>query len=176
MKWKYWYWKNILNMEQINLINKVKLYNCKDEKANSTKTSKVKLIEYSKIKNYLNNCVETLYDANSKNFKCNLFPFPNETKLMHNTYQKGQEYNWHIDCTSEDNFDIKFTVLINISNTVYKGGKFKLWVYEKPLTIKELDNPGNMIMFRSYHLHKVTPILKGTRKTLTIFLGGPQLQ
>ena len=95
---------------------------------------------------------------------------------MHNTYQKGEEYNWHIDCTSEDNYDIKFTVLINISNTVYKGGKFKLWVYEKPLTIKELDNPGDMIMFRSYHLHKVTPILKGTRKTLTIFLSGPQLQ
>ena len=176
MKWKYWYWKNILNMQQINAINKIKVCDCNDQPANSTKISKVRFIEYSKIKNYLNNSIEKAYESNLKNFKCNLFPFPQETKLVHNTYKKGGEYNWHIDSTSHDDYDIKFTVLINISNTSYTGGKFKLWVYEKPLTIKEFNNPGDMIMFRSFHLHKVTPILKGVRKTLTIFLSGPRLQ
>ena len=31
-------------------------------------------------------------------------------------------------------------------------------------------------MLRSYHLHKVTPVIKGTRKSLLIFLMGPRLQ
>ena len=50
MKWKYWYWKNILNMQQINAINKIKVCDGNDQPANSTKISKVKFIEYSKIK------------------------------------------------------------------------------------------------------------------------------
>ena len=176
MKYSYWYWPKYLNMDQIKNINKCKLYKTLDEKANSTKTSTVKSIKYVDAKPYLNNCVQTLYNKNKKEFKYNLFPFSNNNNLLHNTYKKGGEYNWHIDCNSDDNYDIKFTVLINVSNTVYTGGKFKIWFNEKPLTIKELNNPGAMVMFRSFHLHKVTPVLKGARKTLTLFLNGPQLQ
>ena len=176
MRYSYWCWEKYLNVNQIKNINKCRLHKGLDEKADSKKTSIVKFIKYTDAKPYLNNCVDAIYNTNEREFKYNLFPFPERATLVHNTYKKGGEYNWHIDCTSHDNYDMKLTALINISDTDYTGGKFKLWIGENAITIDEFNNPGDMIMFRSFHLHKVTPILKGTRKTLTIFLSGPQLQ
>jgi len=31
-----------------------------------------------------------------------------------------------------------------------------------------------MLVFKSYLVHRVTPVLKGARKTLTVFLTGPK--
>jgi predicted 2-oxoglutarate/Fe(II)-dependent dioxygenase YbiX len=41
------------------------------------------------------------------------------------------------------------------------------------MKIKELNNSGNTIMFKSAINHKVTPVTKGERRTLAIFLYGP---
>ena len=43
----------------------------------------------------------------------------------------------------------------------------------KETHLKELDKPGSALMFKSHILHKVTPVTKGERRTLTIFLKGP---
>ena len=82
MKYSYWYWPKYLNMDQIKNINKCKLYKTLDEKANSTRTSTVKFIKYVDAKPYLNNCVQTLYNKNKKEFKYNLFPFSNNNNLL----------------------------------------------------------------------------------------------
>ena len=58
----------------------------------------------------------------------------------------------------------------------YEGGQFKIMTASEPWHVKELDKPGNMIMFRSHILHKVEPVTKGERKTLTIFLLGPNFK
>ena len=34
-------------------------------------------------------------------------------------------------------------------------------------------NPGSAILFKSYLHHKVTPVTKGERKSLTYFMEGP---
>jgi len=179
MKVKYWYWNKYLSMKNIKDINKkIKTHYIveKDHPAHSKKTSIVKFIKYNALKSYLNNCIINLYDCNEKQFGAKLYDFPEDTILHYNIYSTGAEYNWHIDANRDDEYDIKFTVLINVSKEPYKGGKFKIWYAEKPTTVAELDEPGNMVMFRSYHLHKVTPVTKGIRQTLTLFLTGPRLQ
>ena len=180
MKFKYWYWNKYLSMENIKDINKkTKTHSIvgKDSPSDSKKTSIVKFIKYSSLKPYLNNCINTLYNCNKKQFGAKLYGFSEDPLFHYNVYSKGAQYNWHMDANGyNDEHDIKFTILINVSKEPYKGGKFKMWFDEKPRTITELDKPGDMVMFRSYYLHKVTPVTKGIRQTLTLFLIGPRLQ
>ena len=99
--------------------------------------------------------------------------------LRLNFHQNGKDQTQNFGdliCNTDYKYDIKFTVLINVSEEKYSGGKFKLMHGGKPEHVKELDEPGNMIMFRSYTLHKVEPVTKGERKTLTLFLTGPNFK
>ena len=72
--------------------------------------------------------------------------------------------------------DIKLTALINISDDSFLGGDFYLLNSNSPLPVPELKNPGAMIIFNSFTLHKINPITKGTRKTITIFMKGPSFK
>ena len=69
--------------------------------------------------------------------------------------------------------DIKLTVLINISDSFFSGGEFNLLNSNNPTLVHELNNPGSMVIFNSFTLHRVNPVTKGIRKTLTIFVKGP---
>ena len=66
-------------------------------------------------------------------------------------------------------------MLINVSTKKYEGGDFYICA-GKEKHIKELNEPGNILMLKSHLLHKVTPVTKGERRTLTIFLKGPSFR
>ena len=80
-----------------------------------------------------------------------------------------------MDASPLPHMDIKLTILINLSTKKYEGGSFFIFK-GKEKNIKELDEPGNILMLKSYLLHKVTPVTKGERRTLTIFLKGPSFR
>ena len=179
-KYNYWYWRNFISKENIKKINECEpVYHVRDKPAqNVIKTSKVKFLPYLKIKKYLQNAVLNCYISNKKNFGYKRFDYDEEDFLNYNIYSsnnKGQ-YDWHTD--GEDNFfiDIKLTVLINLSEEPYEGGQLKLNNGGPSIVINELNNPGDMVMFKSYLLHKVEPVTKGVRKSLTIFLKGPNFR
>ena len=88
-------------------------------------------------------------------------------------YKTGEEYEWHKDAETFKASDIKLTALINISENSFSGGEFNLLNSKNVTLAPELSNPGSMIVFNSFILHKVDPIIKGTRKTLTFFAKGP---
>ena len=175
----YWHWHNYLprkNIKKINELIESNSVDAKDRPADSKKTSQVKFIEYKTIKPYLMNCIKDIYATNEKNFGFSLNYFYDHLVLNYNIYSKNSEYNWHVDHDPEEYQDLKLTVLINLSEKKYKGGKFLYRLGEKPHHVKALDEPGSMIMFRSHYLHKVTPVTEGERRTLSIFLMGPRLQ
>ena len=80
--------------------------------------------------------------------------------------------DWY-DGLSDDVFDVKFTVIINASVESYKGGEFNLFL-NKPTHINKLDNPGDVIMFKSNLYHKVNPVSDGKRHSISIFYKGPR--
>jgi len=174
----YWWWEKFITKENIKKINKCKLTSEKDRPANVKKTSKVVFFPYKKIKKYLNNALENCYVSNNNNFQFDLFNFDENQNINHNTYssKNKSQYDWHIDFNFTNTHDIKFTVLINVSEKKYEGGQFKIMTASEPWHVKELDKPGNMIMFRSHILHKVEPVTKGERKTLAFFLLGPNFR
>jgi len=104
--------------------------------------------------------------------------------MEHNTYvhynvydssNKG-EYEEHIDATPAGASDIKLTAMVNISEEPYEGGKFCMFTDGKMRGIDGFDGLGSSIIFKSWIPHKVTPVTKGVRKTLSVWLHGPRLR
>ena len=88
----------------------------------------------------------------------------------YNVYGLNDEYGWHIDAFNDTlPSDIKLTCLLNLSEESHEGGEFcTVNQYEKI----EFDS-GMGLVFNSLIAHKITPITKGKRTTLTYWADGP---
>ena len=104
-----------------------------------------------------------------------MYPFNNSTEALFNIYDSKQKanYGWHIDSSESDLRDFKLTALLNLSSS-HEGGK--LHFFEGNEYIAEEFKPGTLLLFKSHINHKVTPITKGVRKTLTLFCVGPKFR
>ena len=176
----YWIFKKVYTTKQIKTLNKAILKNVTDgidEPASGVlKTAVVKLINSSQIP-LLEDYYNCLYTANTNNFGYNIFAKPGNGPLMnYNIYdsQKKGQYDFHLDM-SYDNpvYDLKLTCLLNLSMAPYQGGDFFLFPNSP---VVELKDPGNAVVFPSFFLHKVTPVTKGKRISLTLFGRGPKFQ
>jgi len=85
--------------------------------------------------------------------------------LNYNVYGIEGEYDWHIDAISEKAYDIKLTCLLNLSEEPYEGGEFHLINSKEKIKF----DSGMGLIFHSMIAHKVTPVTKGERTTLTYF-------
>ena len=179
----YWLWENYYTLKQIKNFNNLLKKNCKiveprsahatNIKGESLKNVKTFLIPLKKCGKYVDPILDQIYRTNNINFSYNLF---NEYSKMdcgnYNIYSSDTKasYDWHIDKSKNMLFDIKWTVLINLSEKKYDGGKFQIF------NQGEYDIPGfksgAMLMFKSHLNHRVTPVTKGERKSFTIFFCG----
>ena len=175
----YYYWNDVIPQDQIKDLNK-KIEQYADKRLSdrpatmASKTSTVKNIRYSHIKQDLAAALERVEFTNQNEYGFDLYPLIDSKILNYNIYRPGTEYTWHVDMDKNAPFtDIKFTALINLSETKVKGGDFLLFEgYET--TAVELSRPGTLLLFPSFYNHKVTKIISGTRRTLTIFMYGPK--
>ena len=183
----YWKWDNYFNKNSIKKLNSLIENNFDDyqDPKNSAhnlqninkKTTVVKHIYYKKIKHLLYDFEqEFMYQANTS-FGYDLFGLKNIEKLNFNIYSSDNfsSYGWHTDRSKSDLYDVKLTVLINLSIKKYDGGQFFIFDTNE-IEVKELNSPGSAIMFCSSYNHKVMPITKGERRTLAIFLKGPKFK
>ena len=174
----YWFWKKEISPKEIKTLNqKIEKNKCEglDVPAeNVTKTSYVKIVEAKALQESMNRFIENAYSVNFENFGYNLYPpiFGYWNFNKYDSRNKG-EYDWHVDSSNSNVYDIKLTLILNISDQKYKGGDFQLYGAKKD--IPEFKKPGDIILFKSYLPHRVTPVTQGVRKTLTIFLSGPKL-
>jgi len=182
----YWYWENQLSQKDIVYLNKYinKNYNYYEENTKGAhnketgellKNSKVKCITLGKIKNKINRIVNNAIAVAQIEFGYTVFQPLDGDILLYNSYSSKNlgKYNYHIDASDSNKHDIKLTLLINISQKPYKGGEFCYFHYEEN-TIKQFNKPGNVILLKSHINHRVTPVTKGERNTLTYFISGPR--
>ena len=90
----------------------------------------------------------------------------------YNIYGENGEYGWHIDANHKNEFDMKLTCLLNLSEEPYEGGELCL-INNGPFAEKIKFDSGMGIVFNSLIAHKVTPITQGERITLTYWGTGP---
>jgi len=178
----YWYFKNLYSSEEIKVLNKKIQKNIlpfKDVAAtNVVRTAKVLIVNPHKIKE-LGRMFECVYSANRQNFGFNLFSSINDKyiPLNYNIYDakiKG-EYKYHSDEEYRDPVcDIKLTAILNLSMQSYTGGKFYLNPFGGEIPVPEFSGPGSVVIFPSRFFHKVTPVTKGKRITLSMWARGPK--
>ena len=100
-----------------------------------------------------------------------LFPINKWDKLLHNRYPSDIQghYGKHTDGSRSDMYDIKITLLINLSEGNYEGGDLLIKNQNPNFRV-----PGSMLMFKSELVHEVTPVTRGERISLTHFFRGPR--
>jgi len=180
MKYDYMYKKRLFDLKTVKKINNIVKAkhdpNGMDSPARGvTKTAKVKIIEWRHLKKILAPLYNYIITVNNFHFGFDLFPLLDNQMINVNHYTPVDEpgYDWHKDGSDDYAADIKLTCLLNLSEKAYSGGGLHIGGN------KELDffcEAGDVIVFRSWLLHKVDKIISGDRRTLTIFMNGPCLK
>ena len=91
-------------------------------------------------------------------------------------YPEGGFYDWHVDndadCSKEPPVrKISMTCLLS-NESEFEGGDLELMSEGKVAKIKQ----GQAIFFASFIRHRVTPVIRGNRKSLVMWFGGPPLR
>lgn len=97
--------------------------------------------------------------------------------LQYTVYKSNQKqfYKSHVD-TIFNNFSnttrkLSFSLLLNDN---FNGGDLNLFYSSNPITVEK--KIGRIYFFPSYTLHEVTPVTRGTRKSLVGWVRGPHFQ
>lgn len=88
---------------------------------------------------------------------------------VYNSEDEGH-YDWHMDM-GPGKAKRKLSIVCQLSDpSEYEGGE--LQINTGIISVAEKDK-GTLVMFPSYLMHRVTPVTKGTRRSLVLWIEGP---
>ena len=85
----------------------------------------------------------------------------------------GGHLGWHIDNGAHQVNKRKLAMTVQLSDPKdYDGGDFEIWFggSEKPIVVPR--EKGDVIIFPTFNMHRVTPITRGERRCLVFWTGG----
>lgn len=86
-------------------------------------------------------------------------------------HDDGGHYGWHMDIGPHPINHRKISITIQLSDPEdYEGGELELWTGSGIEKVEK--HKGCVILFPSYMLHRITPVTKGTRRSLVLWVGG----
>ena len=174
----YSYWNDAFTKKECEKIiriakNKGLIKGVTMGKSNARK-SKVSWLYYSDDMEWVYRRVtDIILNLNERFFKFNIFGL-NEGFQFTNYKAPSDKYGKHVD--RANNFVIrKLSVSIQLTDPKkYEGGELYLYDSDKGHL---MDNKqGTLIMFPSYVLHEVTPVIKGERNSLVTWVTGDQFK
>jgi len=136
-----------------------------------TRTSHISWIPFKKMIDMYKDIERTMKTTNGNHFG---FDGMQITELAQYTeYPEGGFYEWHVDNDVSFTHEppvrkISMTCLLS-PESEFEGGDLELG---KPGNVAKLKQ-GHAIFFASFLNHRVTPVLKGNRKSLVMWFGGP---
>lgn len=109
---------------------------------------------------------------NAQFYKFDLYGFHEHFQYtIYDSDDKGH-YDWHLDGGSMNLPPRKLSLVLQLSNPDdYEGGELQVLAARDPIAVKK--ERGLVAAFPSYRLHRVTPVIKGVRKTLVAWCCGP---
>ena len=136
-----------------------------------TRTSHISWIPFSKMPEMYKDIERYMKQTNGNHFG---FEGMQLTEFAQYTeYPEGGFYDWHIDndieCSKEPPVrKISMTCLLSPENE-FEGGDLELVTEGKSTKIKQ----GHAMFFASFIRHRVKPVIRGNRKSLVMWFGGP---
>jgi PKHD-type hydroxylase len=93
-------------------------------------------------------------------------------RIQYTVYNENDQgyYDWHLDMGAGKS-NRKLSLVCHLSDpSEYEGGE--LQINNGGIIVPE-NGKGTVVIFPSYLLHRVTPVTKGTRRTLVLWVEGP---
>lgn len=171
-----------LSNEQINLIRNigdsltktnVKIYGDHDKKDVDADGSHFKLTEQTQ--SIYEHLAERCKHINDYAYQYDLEGFTeNFYYLKYDHY--GSHFNYHFDAGPQTPKNRKLSFIVQLSDpSEHQGGNLEFLVgSERTVTVKK--EKGLLVAFPSHFLHRVTPLISGTRRSLVLFAGGPKFR
>jgi PKHD-type hydroxylase len=132
------------------------------------------------IFNRLNNLIEYINDTY---FNYDLNGYEVYQYAEYDSTKFGK-YNYHMDLSNNgsnlqegetiETRKLSFSLLLNDPDVDFDGGDFVIKLGEEDTKIE--FKKGRIVFFPSYLLHKVTPVTKGIRKSLVVWVTGPKFR
>jgi PKHD-type hydroxylase len=108
--------------------------------------------------------------ANNKLWKFNLSSIIDSIQYTV-YYEGGGHYDWHVDIGPSTINHRKVSCTIQLSDPdEYEGGDLEIWTGGEFKTIERKQ--GCAILFPSFLMHRITPVTKGIRRSLVLWMGG----
>jgi len=179
------YWEGFLTDEEINYLANVNNWSniapaqigsgVTNQNIRSTKISWLELSNENK--DIWNKLAKVVAEVNSRYFHFDLTGFYEPIQLGIYTAEDKGHYDWHVDMfVNNKNAPRKLSMVLMLSDpSEFEGGELLLKSDSDEYRSLSLAK-GRAWFFPSYMLHKVTPVTKGTRKTLVLWVGGPQFK
>ena len=112
---------------------------------------------------------------NSKFYNFDLYGFLED--LQFTIYKESTEdhYTWHIDMSDQAPAPRKLSLVLQLSDpSEYEGGELQTMSSPNPSVVDR--QRGLIAAFPSYMVHRVTPVTKGTRYSLVVWICGPSFK
>jgi len=179
------YWEGFLTKEDIDTILALPQWHDIQEAqvgsdVNNSVTNKnvrttdiVWWVPCEKTKHIWEKIVTTIADVNNQFFHFDLTGCYEPAQLgLYKAKDKGH-YDWHIDAGVKGSAPRKLSMTLLLSDPDdFKGGNLELkTINDQPITVEQQQ--GRAFFFPSYTLHRVTPVTKGIRRSLVMWIGGP---
>lgn len=112
--------------------------------------------------------------ANEQFHKFELTGFSDDFQYTVYHGKEGGHYDWHMDLTTQQ-FPRKLSLSIQLSDPDdYEGCDLQFYGSSQLETAPRTR--GAAIIFPSYIMHRVTPVISGTRKALVAWASGPRFK
>ena len=148
-------------------------YDTSKDSSNSVRKSKVVWIEPTTENDWIYRRIHKLSsDFNDEKFK---FVLDGGVQAIQFTkYDEGSHYTWHVDTGPSPEASVrKISVTVQLSDpSTYEGGNLELGLKEQD-NVVALRDRGSSTLFCSLIRHRVTPVTKGTRYSLAVWITGP---
>jgi PKHD-type hydroxylase len=115
----------------------------------------------------------TIWTANRQFFRFDLRGCYEAMQLGVYTEHDQGHYDWHIDSGLETNtVPRKLSMALLLSDpSEFEGGELQVMRAGVPESVEQ--KRGRAWFFPSYLMHRVTPVTKGIRRSLVMWVGGP---
>jgi PKHD-type hydroxylase len=131
--------------------------------------TKVTFIHRSEIPSLFEKLYRVICDQNMSVYRFKLFSMPDSVQYAE--YSDSAFYEWHMDCGFASS-SRKLSITIQLSDpSEYEGGTLEFMISKD--IVKAPTEKGSVVIFPSFMLHRVTPVTKGVRKSLVMWIDGP---
>jgi PKHD-type hydroxylase len=112
---------------------------------------------------------------NAKFYNFDLFGFVEDMQYTVYEGDASAHYTWHRDASFKSPAPRKLSLVLQLSDPgAYEGGELQVLVSSNEDAV--VKQRGLIAAFPAWNLHRVTPVTSGIRKTIVVWVAGPEFK